>query len=260
MDRREWMKVAGAGLLACAAGPAARAQKGEGSADDAMITIPAGPFVMGTSEEDARKLADAEGFHVSWLSGEFPRRVVDLKAFAIDRYPVTNREFAEFCADKGYPARAHWHGKRPPKALLEHPVVCVNLADAQAYAAWAGKRLPTEAEWEKAARGENGLLYPWGSEFDPQACRWNPDPSTQGPGTAPVTAHPRGASPFGVMDMVGNAAEWCADSPGPASAFIKGGCWWTERPINLRPAARNMSGSANNASDFYGFRCVREVG
>jgi len=139
-------------------------------------------------------------------------------------------------------------------------VTFVNTAAAEAYAASAGKRLPTEAEWEKAARGTDGRLFPWGDEFDPSACRWNPDPRSQGPGTSPVDAQPKGVSPYGVLDTVGNVGEWCADSPGPGAAMIKGGAWCMGEIINLRPAARNMSGFAHNASDFYGFRCAREVG
>ena len=101
--------------------------------------------------------------------------------------------------------------------------------------------------------------YPWGNEFDPEACCWNPERRGGGPRTAPVDAHPRGASPYGVMDMVGNVAEWCGDGPQSGVSYIKGGCWATEEIINLRPAARNMTGFSLNTSTFYGFRCARDV-
>ncbi len=254
MSRREWMLSTGAGLAACATQSAALV-----SEEAQMVEVPAGPFFLGTTRKQAEALAREYGYHVSWLSGEIPQRKVTLPAFRIDRYPVTNRQYAAFCKGMAYAPRPHWNGPEPPEALLDHPVVCVNKADAEAYAQWAGKRLPTEAEWEKAARGEDGRLFPWGDTFDPEACQWDQGVDPRGLGTAPVAAHPRGASPYGVMDMAGNAAEWCADSPGPGSAFIKGGCWLTTRPINLRSAARNMSGFTNNASAFYGFRCVKEA-
>lgn len=259
-SRREWIWSTSMGLLACAVPPALAQDRRNEPVEAEMILIPAGPFIMGTSQEEAERLASEAGFHPSWLSGEVPRQVVDLPAYAIDRCPVTNREYHRFCSETGYPPRMHWPGGRPPGEILDHPVTFVNLMDAQAYADWAGKRLPSEAEWEKAARGPDGLMYPWGNEFNPDACRWNVAPGERGPKTAPVTTHPSGASPYGVLDMVGNVGEWCADSPGPGSAIIKGGAWCMTRPVNLRPAARNMSGFANNASDFYGFRCARDVG
>lgn len=223
-----------------------------------MIGVPAGPFLMGTTEEEAHRLAEAYGYHVSWLSGEVPQRRIDLPRFSIDKYPVTNRQFMAFCEDADY-ARAPQFRDRA-STHPEHPVTGVTRADAEAYAKWAGKRLPTDAEWEKAARGTDGRLYPWGDEFDPEACHWNRDRTGHGPGPAPVTAHPKGASPYGVMDMAGNVAEWCGDGPSPHTAYLRGGCWFTEDPINLRASAHNMSGSIYNASMFYGFRCVQEVG
>lgn len=224
-----------------------------------MILIPAGKFTVGTSEQEARRLARAHGYHPSWFDGETPEREVFLPAFLIDTFPVTNRQFARFCAETGFAPRPHWHGVDPPEHLLDHPVTNVDKADALAYCAWAGKRLPTEAEWEKAARGPEGLAYPWGNRFAASACQWNRAGEGDGPGTAPVHAHPEGASPYGVLDMIGNAAEWCADSPGPGSSFIKGGCWMTGEVVNLRAAARNMSGFANNAMPWYGFRCAMEA-
>lgn len=243
-----------------------------------MVLIPAGPFRMGARPDDVAKLARAYGYHVSWFSGEVPEREVVLPAFWIQKYPVTNRQYAAFCAATGYAPRRHWRGATPPEAILDHPVTFVDLADADAYARWAGMRLPMEAEWEKAARGTDGRRFPWGNRFDRSACQWNqppvgaapggphvaaaratPEAAEEGPRTSRVDAHPRGASPYGVMDLVGNVAEWCADGPGPGSAYIKGGCWLTTEVVNLRPSARNMSGFANNALPYYGFRCVKEV-
>ena len=259
MTRREFLRSLAGGAVALAAGcigvpTASAAEEGEG-----MVLIPAGPAVLGTSEAQAERTAREYGFHPSWLAGEVPRRRVEAAAFRIDRCPVTNAQYAEFCRATGYAPRNHWPGGQPDAWKLDHPVVCVNWMDAQAYTKWAGKRLPTEAEWEKAARGPDGLLYPWGEEFDAGACQWNRERTAAGPGTAAVTAHPQGASPYGVVDMVGNAAEWCADAPEPGACFIKGGAWITETPLSLRPAGRNMSGFSNNAANFYGFRCAMDA-
>jgi formylglycine-generating enzyme required for sulfatase activity len=234
-------------------------ETGRGEEED-MVTIPAGAFPMGTSEDEAERLARAHGWHPSWLAGEVPQRRIVLPAYALDRYPVTNRQFAEFCRATGHAPPPHWGGAQPPEHLLDHPVTHVNWAEADAYSRWAGKRLPTEAEWEKAARGEGGLLFPWGNRFEPHRCCWNPERrGSLAPATVSVAALPEGASPYGVRHMAGNVAEWCADGPGPGAAYIKGGCWHTAEVLNLRSAARIMSGFANNAMPFYGFRCAKEV-
>jgi len=250
------MRTAGTGVAACLC-RASDAGEAEAVVQSEMVEIPAGPFLMGTTEEQAERLAKAHGYHVSWLSGEVPQRRVELPAFKIDKYPVTCQQFGTFCEATKY------RRKRPfrQRAIShpDHPVIGVNRADAEAYAKWVGKRLPTEAEWEKAARGPAGRMFPWGDEFDPEACHWNRDRTAHGPGTAAVTAHLQGASPYGVVDLVGNAAEWCGDGPTTHTAYIKGGCWLTEDPVNLRAAARNMSGSIHNPSMFYGVRCVKEV-
>jgi formylglycine-generating enzyme required for sulfatase activity len=236
-----------------------------GTAD--MVRIPAGTFLMGTTWEQAAALAEAHGYHESWITAESPQREIYLPAYLIDRFPVTNREYYLFCRDTGHPPRMHWNDTEPPDKMLEHPVCMVSQEDAKAYAAWAGKRLPTEAEWEKAARGDRGNLFPWGNGFDPAACCWNRS-GRDGVTTDPVDAHPRGASPYGVMDMAGNLFEWCSDGPVIQenddravrdTAFLKGGSWISTEILDLRPAAKGNSGHVNNAGSFYGFRCVKDV-
>jgi formylglycine-generating enzyme required for sulfatase activity len=252
--RREALVAASAVVAGLAAGASARA-----SGDDDGVLIPAGPFLFGSEPSEAAAAARRYGFHRSWTEPETPRRTIDLPAFAIDRYPVTNADYHVFCRATGYAPRGHWQGPTPQPGTERRPVVMVSRIDAQAYAAWAGKRLPTEEEWEKAARGRDGRTYPWGSRFLPDRCCWNRDRAGAFVETRPVDAFPKGASPYGVMDMAGNVAEWTSSSPGAGSGILKGGCWMTQSPLNLRIAARGMSGFDNNQSLFIGFRCVREV-
>jgi formylglycine-generating enzyme required for sulfatase activity len=162
-----------------------------------MLLVPAGPFLMG------RK-----------------KRSVHLDAFYIDRTPITNREFATFLEVTGYrpsdPASGRFvpqlRGGKLGKREAAHPVVYVSWFDARAYALWVGKRLPSEAEWEKAARGVDGRKYPWGRAQPSQkrANYGNKDGST-----AAVGSHPEGASPYGVLDLAGNVWEWCEDFDDP---------------------------------------------
>jgi iron(II)-dependent oxidoreductase len=161
---------------------------------DSMVLVPAGRFLMG-SDEFAR---------------ETPPRLVELPAFRIDRFPVTNAEFATFAAATGHRTPVDWFDGRPRPGFERHPVM-VTWADADAYARWAGKRLPTEAEWEKAARGTDGRRYPWGNEWDTaKALTWE-TVAVSGERTEPVDARPAGASPYGCEQMVGLLEEWCAD-------------------------------------------------
>ena len=137
------------------------------------------------------------------------RRRTRLASYAIDLTPVTNAEYARFLRESGYRPRhpenflKHWRRGRPPEGLEDHPVVWVDLEDARAYARWAGKRLPTELEWQYAAEGPDALTYPWGNEMLPGRSN-----DGSGGGTTPVTAFPEGRSPFGCYDMCGNTWEW----------------------------------------------------
>lgn len=166
------------------------------------IIIPAGPFLMGE-----------------------PGQPVELPEFRIAKYPVTNAEYYRFVEATGHRCPDHWlrDGRYPPE-LARHPVVFVSWESAVAYAEWVGARLPTEAEWEKAARGTDGRLYPWGNEFLPQNCNTS-EAGTDG--TRPVEAYPGGASPYGVMDMAGNVWEWTATNYDAEGVWrvLKGGAW-----------------------------------
>ncbi|HID22010.1 MAG TPA: hypothetical protein EYP14_06370, partial [Planctomycetaceae bacterium] len=156
-----------------------------------MVFIPAGEFLMGTTSEEVQRLAKQYDVHPSVFASETPRRMVYVKAFWIDRYPVTNGQYQKFVDATGHRPPPAWRGRTCPKGLEDHPVVTVNWHDAAAYARWAGKRLPTEEEWEKAARGTDGRLYPWGDEWIEGAC-WPDDGSSPQIGlrTMPVGACP----------------------------------------------------------------------
>jgi iron(II)-dependent oxidoreductase len=229
------------------------------TADAETVVIPAGPFPYGTSAAEGARLAARYHHEPSWLSGEFPRREVTLPAYRMDRYPVTNHRYAKFVKATGHRAPSDWGGSIPPGAILDHPVRYVSIEDARAFARWAGQRLPTGVEWEKAARGTDGRHYPWGHRFDPEACHHDRGGATPPTGPVAADAHPGGASPYGVMDMVGNVAEWCEDGPAPGAAYTRGGCWLTASPLNLRCAALGMSGAENNMLDYIGFRCAGEA-
>jgi formylglycine-generating enzyme required for sulfatase activity len=160
-----------------------------------MILIPAGPFIMGSKE----------------YPNESPQRIVTLPAYWIDKYPVTNEEYQRFVDATHRRPPQGWGGKCYPADNADHPVECISWEDAKAYTTWAGKRLPTEAEWEKAARGPDGRRWPWGNEFD-EAKAWTWEAYLLGDSrTTSVKAHPEGASPYGVCEMAGQVEEWVED-------------------------------------------------
>jgi formylglycine-generating enzyme required for sulfatase activity len=232
-----------------------------------MVYVPAGEFIMGSDE----------------YSDEQPVHTVYLDAFYIDKTEVTNAKYQQ-CVEAGNcraPTTCDWGEPTYGDASkADHPVVCVNWNDAQAYCAWAGARLPTEAEWEKAARGTDGRMYPWGNTFDGSRvnfCDRNCESNWKDTGaddgyaqTAPVGSYPQGASPYGALDMAGNVWEWVADwhddyasSPesnpkGPASGVyrVERGGSWLEDEASLRAAGRDgdVPDGTNNG---VGFRCAR---
>ncbi|MGV8125104.1 MAG: formylglycine-generating enzyme family protein [Candidatus Xenobiia bacterium LiM19] len=169
-----------------------------------MRYIPAGSCVIGSP--------DGEGD-----DDEHPRHTVQLGAYYIYTKEVTNGQFSNFIASAGYDAEGEWEYSAKP-GRESHPVLNVTWNDARAYCTWAGGQLPTEAQWEKAARGDNGFKYPWGDEWKDDLCNWRQGPPrplmaniVDSRGTLPGGSFPEGKSPFGIMDMAGNVAEWCSD-------------------------------------------------
>jgi formylglycine-generating enzyme required for sulfatase activity len=201
-----------------------------------MILVPAGNFLMGDEKHS-----------------------VHVDAFYIDKYPVTNAEYAKFVEATGHPPPPDWEekGGTYPTDMANHPVVFVNWFDAQDYAAWAGKRLLTETEWEKAARGTDGRVYPWGDWFDKVMC--NASEAGIG-GTTPVGKYsPFGDSPYRVCDMAGNVWEWTATdwTPGSSSKVQRGGSF-VNRGSYARCAYRYL-GVPEPRNPNVGFRCGMSV-
>jgi formylglycine-generating enzyme required for sulfatase activity len=144
---------------------------------------------------------------------ELPRHLVDLPAYDLSLAPVTNAQYAIFVDESSADPPTHWADGAPAPGLREHPVTFVDWFEARAFCAWAGGRLPTEAEWEKGARGTDGRIYPWGSAED--GARTVVGAGFKHGATAPVGARPEGASLYGLLDMAGNVWEWVSSSYQP---------------------------------------------
>ncbi|MBV8832081.1 MAG: SUMF1/EgtB/PvdO family nonheme iron enzyme [Acidobacteriaceae bacterium] len=205
----------------------------------------------------------------AYLPGSPPSiRQMNLKAFWIDRYPVTNREYGAFVAASGYHPQndsnslRYFAGGRVPNGLEDHPVVYVSYSDAKAYAEWAGKRLPTEEEWQFAAGAADGRDWPWGGAED--TSRYNASRT----GTEPVNAHPSGASPHGVEDLVGNVWQWTAsliDNGRHLTVMLRGGSWYVPpkgrgwRWTALQPWVSDASKTSDHALNAVRTAMVRDL-
>jgi formylglycine-generating enzyme required for sulfatase activity len=216
-----------------------------GDAPPGMVLIPAGEFIFGVQDG---------------APDEAPRRKIHLDGFYIDRYEVTNKEFKQVFPNHTFEA-----------ALADAPVVGVSWRQASEYARAVGKRLPTEKEWEKAARGPDGLNYPWGNVFLPENVNMAHPGSTRNAGPVKVGSYRAGASPYGVMDMAGNAYEWTQDWYGPYDGnttisteygqvfrVLRGGSFLSNDPFQVRGSRRHYDRPEATRAD-YGFRCAKDV-
>lgn len=255
-----------------------------------FVVVPEGWFIMGSDEGPMN---------------ERPRRRVWLRAFGIDRYEVTNALYRLFLLDSGRSPPPYWNDSDSPAGQGSFPVVGVTWEDAAAYCAWAGGRLPTEAEWEKAARGVDGRAYPWGEVWDSAKANidtgletadgmpyfekdleyaWNllsgKAHEAGTPRLRAVGSYPEGVSPWGLLDMEGNASEWVADwynwggygglpdhdpfvSGPPWNRCFRGSSWFYPYAIARfaqqfsRCSARNSSHASRDPR--IGFRCAYDI-
>jgi toxoflavin biosynthesis protein ToxD len=263
-----------------------------------FIAIPSTPFRMGTPERDLSTLAKAYGGTRESYREESPQHVLTLPAFALGRTPVTNALYAAFVAASGARAPITWRGPQPPDALRDHPVVDVSWEEANSFCEWITSkienvelkienvseasaaqssifnfqfsiRLPTEAEWEHAARGADGRAFPWGEVWDER--RANTRDGGPG-GTTPVGSYPAGASAYGGLDLAGNVWEWTSsldmlypydpsdgreDLHAPGRRILRGGCY--ANPHGFARCACRFRLLPNVRNTFLGFRLACSV-
>jgi formylglycine-generating enzyme required for sulfatase activity len=280
---------------ACSASPPVHPASQQGplsiAKDAQMISIPAGQYVAGSTPEE-RAAAYDDYLHTAgqdaarthkWFEVEEPRHLEILDAFRIDLMPVTQAEFAEFVnAGHAAPptideptwraqgftqdyatqvARFNWHDGSPPAGHEDHPVVLVTWDEATAYCAWRGtlvgqnRRLPSEGEYEKAARGDGGLAYPWGNTFDPDRL----NSAVKGPhDTTPVGQYIDGKSPYGVLDAAGNVFEWTSTQYTAGKMTVKGSAWDDYAGVGRGASRHGRPIGARHV--IVGFRCAASGG
>lgn len=236
----------------------------------ARIVVPECTFLMGSPVAALSELARRYGGTRESYREESPQHTVHLPAFALAQTPTTNALYAAYVAATGVAAPSHWPNGRPPEVLAAHPVVNVRWEEAQAFCAWLRSvtgqpwRLPTEAEWEHAARGDAGRSFPWGEEFDSALA------NTREAGlgtTTPVGAYPAGAGPYGHLDLAGNVWEWTASLDSlyhyipddgreavdrPGRRILRGGCY--ANPHGFARGACRFRLPPGVLNEFIGFR------
>lgn len=264
--------------------------------DDQFVSVPAGPFTMGTSQHQVDLLCQADALARKWrdkgyFQREQPQHEAKTEACGLGRYPVTVGEYLAFVEDDGYRFRDFWtdpgwrwrstanrsqpgQWRAQIRSGLDMPVTWVSYFEAEAFCRWLSQQsgdscqLPTEAHWEKGARGGDGRLYPWGNQFDPALCN---APGRGGGKLRPVTLAPElGQSPYGCLDMVGNVSEWTRtilrpypyrgddgrnDPEADGVRVLRGGSW-VQPVLRARTAVRGMN-DPDFTDDDVGFRVAR---
>jgi len=254
-----------------------------------LVLVPEGQYIAGSTPEerlaaydDYRETAGQDtAREKKWFEGEDARHVAVLPAFRIDLMPVMQVEYAEFVAAKLAPPpaieqaawqaqgfvqdysiveRFNWRDGSPPTGREEHPVVLVTWDEATKYCEWRGtlagetRRLPTEAEYEKAARGDNGLAYPWGNVFEAEKL----NSAVKGPGdTTPVGQYVEGKSPYGVLDVAGNVFQWTSTRFKDGHMTVKGSAWEDYGGVGRGASRHGRPVGARHV--IVGFRCAAPV-
>ncbi|HEY3330770.1 MAG TPA: SUMF1/EgtB/PvdO family nonheme iron enzyme [Capsulimonadaceae bacterium] len=229
-----------------------------------LVFVPAGEFTMGTG---------SFGIPNAFLKDfkDAPTHTVTLDGFWVYQKPVTVAQYRAFCNEtkRKMPGKPIWGWHD------DHPMVRVSWNDAMAYAEWAGATLPTEAQWEKAARGMDGRAYPWGQEWDATLCSHSTNRPGDLGGTEPAGSYPDGASPYGALDMAGNVTQWCLDlygdnyytsgadtnptGPTTGKDRVQRGASWSDRTFPLFRSAYRQHGNPKDSNDSTGFRCVMKA-
>jgi formylglycine-generating enzyme required for sulfatase activity len=232
-----------------------------------MVRVPAGEFTMGSSKPDEEGLGKEFGLRTGkFFDSESPERRIHLDTFYIDTFEVTNADYLKFIKTSGYAVPRGWN-----EAKANHPVTGITWFAARAYCKWIEKRLPSEAEWEKAARGPDGNEYPWGMEFDKDKANFDSGD------TAPVGSHKQDKSYYGAYDMGGNVMEWVEDwfKPYPGNTaeikqygevlkVLRGGAGSSKGHYMIQKyysrGAYRTNFKPNGTGGDAGFRCASSVG
>jgi len=218
-----------------------------------MVLVTGGPFLMGSTEEEIRRIFRMDKRQSPPFVTEIPARSVRIDTFYIDRYPVTNYQYGKFLQATGHRPPLLWNESDWNRPM--QPVVFVGWEDARAYARWAGKSLPREEQWEKAGRGTDGRWWAWGDTFDPSLCNCREFGLER---TTEIGLFHGGVSPYGCYDMCGNVWEMCEGLWLENAPPMRGGCFLGSASF-VRLACRWSPEDIDDGAPWLGFRCVKEI-
>jgi len=238
---------------------------------EGMVYIPSGKAVIGTDPNEEKTPDSSAGFARTPYISETPKQSIEIKGFYLDIYEVTFRQFKKFLDATKHPLPAAWQKKINYKPLMNYPVTGITWKDAESFAKWAGKRLPTEMEWERAARGPEGIRYVFGNKFDSKKA------GLEHKGMIPVNEIKNDRNAFGLIGMNGNVSEWTSswykpykgnkereDGFGEKYKVFKGGTWVLMGGHRIFPeyyfrcAFRGFSSPKEGLADV-GFRCAKDI-